>query len=253
MFKIDFIGKTDVGRRREQNEDMFFISAENNFCVLADGMGGHQAGEVASRLAVNTITDDFVAGIDTLSHYPPDTAEPEFLTLILKSMSNANKIIYEQGKNNPNYRQMGTTVVVFALAGSDAILAHVGDSRIYLIRDDNIIQETEDHSFIYEQLKERLITPEEAKHSFFRSMVTRALGVKEKVQIDIGTLKVKQGDIFLLCSDGLSDFVEDSEIKSVVKEHDGDIDAGCQALVDLANSKGGHDNITIIMGKVVTK
>lgn len=250
--KLKYAGKSDVGLWREQNEDNFYISPEHSFCVLADGMGGHQAGEIASRMAVDIISAEFVDGIASLSTDSPKV-EPAFVKSALDAVKKANRNIFEKGESNPNYRQMGTTVLFLALYREEVVMAHVGDSRIYLIRQGAIEQLTEDHSFIYEQLKANLITPEEAKNSYFRSMVTRALGVRGDVKVDLGIRKVEEGDLFLLCSDGLSDFSEDDEILQTVLCHRENLTDAAQALVDLSNGKGGKDNITVVLAEAVAE
>jgi protein phosphatase len=213
-------------------------------------MGGHAAGEVASRLAVETIHDamaQYLSGKETSLHVEPraDCSQPS--NFLLSSIQKANKAIYDKAQSHPDYAGMGTTVVA-ALGMDDRIaLAHVGDSRIYRVRDGRISQVTKDHSVVQMQLDRGIITTEEAAESQYRHMITRALGLKDAVEIDLAEEPALDGDILLLCSDGLSDLVEDQEMLAKIAGHPDRPDAACQALIDLANERGGVDNITVML------
>lgn len=241
--------KTDVGRKRQENEDRFCLEPALGLYVVADGMGGHAAGEVASRLAVETIQEwmeRYLCGADTAIVVPvavPGSPEAGFL---LSSIQLANRVIFEAAKARREYAGMGTTLVAALAQGDRFVLAHVGDSRIYRIRQGEIVQMSRDHSFVQQQVDCGAISAADAQHSQYRHMITRALGLKESVEVDLSEQAARPGDILLLCSDGLSDLLDDEEILGAVETHGADLNQACQALVDRANSKGGDDNITVL-------
>jgi serine/threonine protein phosphatase PrpC len=241
--------KTDVGRKRQGNEDSFCLAPDLGLFVVADGMGGHAAGEVASRLAVDTIREwmvKYLAGEPVAVVGPEEagcTAETNYL---LSSIRLANRIIFDAAQGRADYQGMGTTLVSILARESGLTLAHVGDSRIYLIRGENIEQLSRDHSFVQQQVDRGIITPEAAAESQYRHMITRALGLKETVEIDAVERPAEAADTLLLCSDGLSDLLEDEEILGSVREDD-NLEAACQRLIDRANRKGGDDNITVLL------
>jgi len=241
---------TDVGRKRQENEDSFCLVPELGLYVVADGMGGHAAGEVASRLAVETIqewmgkylTDPSAAvadaGAESVSH------EASFL---LSSIQFANRIIFDAAKARREYAGMGTTIVAALTRDDTVVLAHVGDSRIYRIRDGQISQVTRDHSFVQHQVDRGIMSVEEAQQSQYRHMITRALGLKERVEVDLTEERAVAGDLLLLCSDGLSDLLHDEEILGTLREPGADLEWVCRILIDQANTNGGDDNITVLV------
>lgn len=236
-----------IGKIRDLNEDFYFVSEDEDqfkLFIVADGMGGHNAGEVASFLAVNFIKDFFY------SNYPSlEKNEENIEAFIRESILLANFHIYQQSKANVSYSGMGTTLTLLLLEKDKFYIGHLGDSRAYLIRNGEIIQLTEDHTLITELVKKGNITKEEAKYHPQRHIITRALGTNNDVLIDIYKDNVCTGDIILLCTDGLSNMVEDHEIyEEIIKEVD--IQKSCLNLMHLANSRGGYDNITIIAIKV---
>ncbi len=252
---MEFSGsaKTDVGRRRTGNEDSFCLAQELKLFVVCDGMGGHAAGEVASRLAADTIHESmqkYLAGesLPLVGESRPDCSQPS--NFLLSSIQMANKAIFDKAQSHPDYAGMGTTVVAALGLGDKVALAHVGDSRIYRIRDGKIAQVTKDHSVVQMQLDRGIITPEEAAESQYRHMITRALGLKDIVEIDLMEEEALAGDLLLLCSDGLSDLVEPGEILAKVTVNTGQLGAACQALVDLANDRGGVDNVTTMLVEI---
>lgn len=254
---MEFSGaaKTDVGRRRTGNEDSFCLAPELGLFVVCDGMGGHAAGEVASRLAVETIHElvrQYQGGenIPLVGEPPPDSAQESHY--LLSGIRMANRAIYDAAQGRAEYTGMGTTVVAVLALGERVALAHVGDSRIYRIRSGQIAQLSRDHSVVQMQLDKGIISSAEAVDSQYRHMITRALGLKESVEIDLVEEPAAAGDLFLLCSDGLTDLVRDPEILAAVREADGNLEAACQALVDLANAKGGEDNITALLVRAGT-
>lgn len=242
--------KTDVGRKRQENEDRFCLAPELGLYVVADGMGGHAAGEVASRLAVETIQEwvgKYLSGGDTAIVGPAaDSGSPE-ASVLLSSIRLANRVIFDSATDRREYAGMGTTVVAVLARGDKVVLAHVGDSRIYRIRGGRILQVSRDHSFVQQQMDSGVISATEAHQSQYRHMITRALGLKDSVEVDLSEQPAREGDVLLLCSDGLSDLLDDHEILADVQEHAADLDRTCQALVDRANAKGGDDNITVLM------
>jgi PPM family protein phosphatase len=242
--------RTDVGRKRQGNEDSFCLAPDLGLYVVADGMGGHAAGEVASRLAVETIREwmeKYLKGDEAVIVGPAAASGSPEASYLLSSIRLANRIIFDAAKGRQDYAGMGTTVVAALTRGDTIILAHVGDSRIYRIRDGHIVQISRDHSFVQQQVDLGIISSEAAETSQFRHMITRALGLKETVEVDLTEKPAVAGDILLLCSDGLSDLLDDEEILTDVQEHAADLKLACQVLVDRANHKGGDDNVTTLL------
>lgn len=244
------VARTDVGRKRSGNEDSFCLAQELGLFVVADGMGGHAAGEVASRLAVETILEwmrKYARGESRTLVGPPVTSGSEQANWLLSSIRLANRMIFDAAQGGAEYAGMGTTLVAALAMGPRVALAHVGDSRIYRVRDERIVQLSRDHSLIQQQLEHGMISAEEAHDSQYRHLITRALGLKESVEVDLDEQDVLAGDRLLLCSDGLSDLLEDEEMLAAILEHSDDLEKTCQALVDRANYKGGDDNITVLL------
>ena len=251
---ITFCGKTDVGRRRELNEDTFAVSKKYAFAVVADGMGGRDFGEVASSLFVSTLrsymrkyfpesvkdrTKDDGSGV---AHHLSNLFDGYFRAI--------NDAVYTWGELDRKYREMGTTVAVLYQQTDFAIVGHVGDSRVYRMRDGRLELVTEDHSFVNTQLKAKLITAEEALRSNHRNIITRAIGTRATVKPTVQIRSARRGDVFLLCSDGLSDMVLDERIEEIMRDSLDDLDATVDALVEEANEAGGKDNITVVLGRV---
>jgi PPM family protein phosphatase len=242
--------KTDVGQKRQGNEDGFCLDPALGLYVVADGMGGHAAGEVASRLAVETIQEGmekYLSGADAAIVEPAAAAGSAEANFLLSSIRLANRIIFDSAKDRREYTGMGTTVVAVLAQGDRFVLANVGDSRIYRIRLDQIVQVSRDHSFVQQQVDNGMMSPVEAHQSQYRHMITRALGLKESVDVDLTEEPAHPGDVLVLCSDGLSDLLDDEEILAAVRNQGDDLDRACQALVDRANAKGGDDNITVLV------
>jgi PPM family protein phosphatase len=221
---------TDPGRRRRHNEDAYVC--EPPLFAIADGMGGAQAGEVASRLAAAALKE---SGADA-------GGERRIVDLIQE----ANRRVYARSSTDPNTSGMGTTITVALVEDGQVAFGHVGDSRAYLIRDGAMEQVTEDHSLVNELLKSGKLSPEEAVSHPQRSVITRALGTDPDVDVDTFTIAAETGDVFLLCSDGLTDMVDERRILELVEENRGDIEAALKALVKAANRGGGEDNITVV-------
>jgi protein phosphatase len=221
---------TDPGRKRRRNEDAYVL--EPPLFAIADGMGGAQAGEVASRLAAAAVRESGVDG----------GGEDRILDL----MREANRRVYDRSSTDPKTSGMGTTMTVALVEADRVAFGHVGDSRAYLIRDGEIEQLTEDHSLVNELLKSGKLSPAEAETHPQRSVITRALGTDPDVDVDTFTIGVQKGDLFLLCSDGLTDMVSQSDILELVERNRDDIEGALKALVKAANRGGGEDNITIV-------
>lgn len=254
------LGQTDVGQKRENNEDSYLIREDLGLFVVADGMGGHAGGETASRLAVETIASTLEAsrsnGVDPLTEDAP-MEEGRLADTLRESVESACHVIFHKAKVEPHLAGMGTTVTAMVLKPSskegvvDAYFGHVGDSRIYLIRDDLIQQVSEDHSLVAEQIRAGVLTEEEARISRFKNIITRSVGFEEDVLVDVMGLWAEPGDVFVMCSDGLSNFLEEPEYFQLVKEHAADkLEKLPQAFIDLANSRGGDDNITVIVVRI---
>jgi PPM family protein phosphatase len=251
--KMTFRGVTDVGRKRDANEDSFAVVPEDHLFVVADGMGGHAAGEVASRLAVAAIAD-FIASTRRDSEitwpYEYDLSMPMEGNRLRTAIRLANQRILDTISQKKDLEGMGTTLVGAMVNGHHAFVGHVGDSRAYLIRDGAITQITSDHSWVNEQVKLGFLSKSDANRHPFRNVVTRALGSREDVMVDISEHTLRPGDFLLLCSDGLNTMVDDETIVRTVLEHAGDVDAAASSLVTQANENGGEDNITVILIKV---
>jgi PPM family protein phosphatase len=248
--KISYEAITDVGRKRKGNEDSVFVNPDQNLFVVADGMGGHAAGEVASRLAVDAINDfiELTGGDDEITWpFGLDDTMSYDGNRLKTAVRFANKKVLETTKERSEYEGMATTVAAVLVDGDAANLGHVGDSRVYLVRDGEITQLTSDHSWVNEQIQSGVISPDQARTHPLRNVVTRALGGKPDLQVDMQQHKAKAGDILILCSDGLTTMIPDEDIARVVRESGGDVEKAAQALVASANAKGGEDNITVLL------
>jgi len=245
--KLIVEGKTDRGIIRENNEDNFCILEKQPLYMVADGMGGHASGEIASKIAIDIIRDYFnnpdASRQLQIGEYREDYSEAT--NRLGSAIRLANQAIYEAARTNPLWQGMGTTIVAAFLNGKRLSIAHVGDSRIYLIRLGDIEQLTDDHSLVSEQVKREMITKEQARESKMKNVLTRALGVAPDVKVDLDELSLMQGDVLLLCSDGLTTMVPDEDILSVVTSTT-DPAIACEQLISLANENGGEDNITVI-------
>jgi len=222
------------------------------FFVVADGMGGHAGGAVASKLAIEVIEKTVNDNFNTASVVKPLNQSPKespLAKLLSDSLRNASKEVYQMSVLQPSLKGMGTTATALLIQQHTAYIAHVGDSRAYLIRDKKITQISEDHSLVQEQLKAGLISLEQARSSRFRNIITRSIGYENDVDVDMAVLPVQEGDIFVLCTDGLNTLLSDEEIMTVIL--DSPLDLGPKVLIDLANQRGGDDNITVIIVKAL--
>ena len=246
--RITSCGITDVGMKRTHNEDNFLINDELQLFIVCDGMGGHVGGEVASAIAVHTLEEAFIS-LDWNSKEKQFANRSEFAREQLRfAVRIAGKKIYETAQQEPRYMGMGTTCLALFVDHSNAFLGHVGDSRGYLIRNNQIQQLTEDHSWVNERINAGLMTPEEAKNHRFKNVITRSLGINEEVEVDVLMQALRKDDYLVLCSDGLSNLVEADEICSICIENSPQ-EAG-RKLVNLACERGGDDNITVVILRV---
>lgn len=245
-------GLSDVGRVRQRNEDFFLIDDTTGLYIVADGMGGHAGGGRASRLAVEQVAREVTNNAGDTTAPPANgdiTASKWTQNTLLKALKSANDMIHNESDTIEELRGMGTTATALYVKGNEITIAHVGDSRAYLIRDGSIMQITEDHSWVNEQVKAGFITPDEAKTHKFKNVITRSLGHEKDVQVDIFSLEIETGDHFIICSDGLTNLVEDSEILSTISQSPSQ--EGLGKLVEIANGRGGHDNITAVLVNVL--
>ena len=251
--KLLCVGQTDTGRVREHNEDMIAFDGELGLVVLADGMGGYNAGEVASGIAVKTVFNLIRESIGRENlNLADDNSGMSRPSIILRdAIQRANKIIYQTARSQPNCEGMGTTVVAALFFDDRVSIAHVGDSRIYRVRGGAIEQITLDHSLLQELVDRGFYSPEEAQRASNKNYVTRALGVESNVEVEISQLPVHKGDIYLLCSDGLSDMVEDDDMVLTISTFGANLNSVAQHLIQLANDNGGKDNISVVMAQVL--
>jgi protein phosphatase len=248
MMRITSAGITNVGMKRQNNEDNYLINDEVGVYVCCDGMGGHAGGDYASQIAVTTV-EEVMANIRDEGAADDDAAEDQITQEKIKyAIRLAGKRIYERAQADPEFRGMGTTAVILLFRRGMAYLAHVGDSRGYLLRGGQITQRTEDHSWVNEQIKAGLITAETAKNHRFRNIITRSLGFQEEVEIDTQVLRAEPGDMYLLCSDGLTNLVSEEEIRDMLIATS--FQEALRDLVTLANDRGGDDNITAVLARV---
>lgn len=239
---LQMSGRTDTGRRREHNEDQIAWDVEAGLALLADGMGGHNAGEVASALAISVLQP-------LLRDLPSDTLEQE--VGMQNAVSDANAEILHKAASEVVFNGMGTTLALAIFRGRSVMVGHVGDSRVYRLRDGRLEQLTSDHSLLQELVTGGFMSAEEARQSVSKNVITRALGIEPGVDVEVHHHEVQGGDRYLLCSDGLSDMVTDNAIAKLLMDYRDNLDAATEALVAEANRCGGKDNISVILVRVV--
>ncbi len=240
-WEILAFGKTDTGLIRKNNEDSFLIDATMGFCAVADGMGGAAAGEVASSIFVH-------ASSQCLSEQG-ERSPDHISSLVQKTFRTANQRILEHVQANPEHKGMGCTAELIAFYENGFVLGHMGDSRTYRMRNSGLKQLSKDHSLVQDQLDQGLITSEQAHKHPHRNVILRAVGISESVSLDIIRGKTYPGDVFLLCSDGLTDMINDESILEVLRA-DQNLPECVDALIDLAKQAGGKDNITVVMARI---
>jgi protein phosphatase len=246
-------GQTDVGLRRPHNEDSILLLPEHGLFAVADGMGGHAAGEVASRAAVTAFGDFFqVASRDRDFTWPFGFDERSCFeeNLVVAAAQMANRKVCEIALENPECMGMGTTLAALLAYDRHVVIAHVGDSRVYRLRKEALELLTSDHSWVNEQIQRNVLTEEEARSHRWRNVITRALGNRPDIDIDRRVLDAQEGDLFVLCTDGLTAMLEDPTIAEILLRDGHDLSVACQSLIDQANQAGGLDNISIILARI---
>lgn len=252
--QVKAYGLTHVGRQRQHNEDSFLVEGDARLFLVADGMGGHAAGEIASRIAVDSISEFILHSKEEDGTWPHayDEQYRRSTNRLMAAVRMANTRVLEAMRKDARLRGMGTTVVA-ALADDDNLMsfAHVGDSRAYLIRNGQLSRITNDHSWVFEQVQAGMLTEAEAEKHPLRNVITRALGGALTVSPDATEVEAQPGDVFLLCSDGLTGMVPEDEILRVVTENENNLEKACEQLIETANERGGVDNITAILVKTL--
>lgn len=241
----DFCTHTDPGRTRENNEDSVTFDAASRLGILADGMGGYNAGEVASGMATTYIKSELGRWLGEAGHV---ASLREMRRALEICVDNANRSIFNAANSNPQYSGMGTTLVAGIFLDDRVLLGHIGDSRVYRLRDRKLEQITKDHSLLQEQLDDGLITAEQAATAPHKNLVTRALGVEDSVMLEVNEHLVEPGDLYLMCSDGLSDMIDDAAIAQVL-ESDASLPQKAIQLIESANAGGGRDNISVLLAQ----
>ena len=241
MAQRTYSGKTDVGLKRENNEDAFVLSPELSFCLVADGMGGAAAGEVASTIFAETAREIFSGNTDR--------SEKEIIHRVQKAFNFANQKIQKDVIRNPNHRGMGCTAELLAFSDEGFVLGHIGDSRTYRLRNRQLEQLTQDHTLVQQQIEEGLITPDRIKDHPLRNVIFRAVGISEELTLDLISGETFAEDIFLLCSDGLTDMVQDELIQNILCP-EVDIHRKAEELIESAKIAGGEDNITVVLAAI---
>ena len=243
-------GKTDTGIVRSNNEDNFIVDEKRGLLVVADGMGGHNAGEVASKMVVSIISDHLSGRQKFFGEY--NNSYSPSTNNLNSALRLANSAVLEAAEGSPQLQGMGTTVVAVIICGNRLSIAHIGDSRVYLVRSGNIEQLTDDHSLVNEQVKRDLITREEAAISATKNYLTKAMGISAEMEADLSELTLLAGDILLLCTDGLSNMITDEIMMKIILSAE-EPAAICDLLIKTANTNGGKDNITAVIACVKKK
>lgn len=246
---FEYFSLTDPGLVRDNNEDSVALDADNRVAVLADGMGGYNAGEVASAMATTFIKTELGRW---MSEGGTEASAREIKRAMEICIDNANRSIFNAANSNPQYAGMGTTLVMGVFQGARALIGHVGDSRCYRLRAGSFVQLTRDHSLLQEQIDAGLISPEQAKYATHKNLVTRALGVEDTVLLEVNEYRAEDGDLYLMCSDGLSDMMPDDRIAAILVAA-GSLAEKARSLVDAANDCGGRDNISVILAQARSK
>ncbi len=254
--KIEIVSRTDVGQVRDHNEDFINENAALGIAVLADGMGGLNAGEVASSMAVHLLMDELISYCKGESELVAEMAHieselPLEARVVQRAVEKANDAVFHVSQTQPQCRGMGTTIIAAMYYNNKVSFAHIGDSRVYLYRGGHLEQVTKDHSFVQELIDKGLYTKEEARASDKKNVVTRALGVAPSVEVECHEYDAEVGDIYLMCSDGLSDLVTDRDIERAFHTLNGNLSELAGYLVELANANGGKDNISVILTRVL--
>jgi protein phosphatase len=250
---LEIASCTDPGMVRSHNEDSIASDAANGLVVLADGMGGYNAGEVASGMATTVITTEVQQLLGKVQPHEldPETKVPLAPRMVREQVIKANTTIYQAAQSQAQYAGMGTTLVVCMFYDNKILVAHLGDSRLYRMRDGKFSQVTRDHSLLQEQIDSGIITAEQAKHAQHKNLVTKALGIDPSVEPEVKEYEARIGDVYLLCSDGLCDMVEDEDIGMTLSALGANLKLAAQQLVQMANDNGGKDNVSVILVRVL--
>ncbi|RKH18121.1 Stp1/IreP family PP2C-type Ser/Thr phosphatase [Corallococcus praedator] len=249
--RIEVAGSTHVGMKRNHNEDNYLVLTEENLVVVADGMGGHSSGEIASRIAVDELGEFFrMTSKDQDATWPfkMDKQRNYDENRLSTGIKLANARIFERATVDTKYKGMGTTIVSVHFADSAVYVGHVGDSRVYFFRGGILQQVTEDHSLLNDYLKAKKLSPEEIENFPHKNVIVRALGMKEQVQVDVTRVDPLENDVFLLCSDGLSGMISDAQMQDILSRTP-ELEKACGQLIDLANAAGGNDNVTCVLAR----
>lgn len=246
---LETASATDPGIVRSYNEDSIAIERELDLLVLADGMGGYKAGNVASSMATELVTNELKRAVIGTSFRKLGQLSESSLA-VRAAIEKTNRVIYRTAQSEEKYHGMGTTLALIQFHDNWATIAHVGDSRLYRLRNASFELLTQDHSLLREQVEMGVISSDEAKFSHNRNLVTRALGIEAEVSVEVNEIDVLPGDIYLLCSDGLNDMVDDADIELAVSELQANMPLAATQLVQMANDNGGHDNVSVLIAKV---
>jgi protein phosphatase len=250
--RVRFSGETNIGLKRTHNEDSFFLPEADRLAIVADGMGGHASGEVASKMAVETVAEHFRATAEDAEltwPYKLDGSDRYDANRLINGIKLANLRIYDRAQRDEGCHGMGTTIVATLFLDDRVIIGHVGDSRVYRYRDGALMQLTEDHSLLNDYIKMKKLSSDDAGKFPHKNVIVRALGMKESVQVDFLSDQLRVGDVYLLCSDGLSGMVDDPGLAFVLSDEP-DLDTACERLIHAANRNGGVDNITCVLARL---
>lgn len=249
---LDIAGRTDTGLVRDHNEDAISFEPDLGLVILADGMGGYNAGEVASGIATQVVAEVMRAQMMTTPPHVKTAGSlwPVAHEMLLLAIDRANSLIYSTAQEHSQCAGMGTTLVTGVFYNDHLAIAHVGDSRAYRLRGDDFEQLTRDHSFLQEQVDAGLLTPEEARHAPYKNLVTRAVGIGPVVHTELHEYEVQSGDVYLFCSDGLSDMLPDESLAQLIKLFKENLSQACNVLIEQANAEGGRDNISVVLVRI---
>ena len=250
--RVRFSGDTNVGLKRNHNEDSLHLPSEDGLALVADGMGGHASGEIASQMAVETVVEFFKSTQDDYQITWPFKLDRPYrydTNRLVTAIKLANVRIYEAAQREAQYRGMGTTLVGALFLDDQVLIGHVGDSRVYRMRDGRLDQITEDHSLLNDYIKMKKLSTEEIANFPHKNVIVRALGMKDTVQVDVHNEAPRVGDVYLLCTDGLSGMITDQDISQALAG-EGDLEKATEHLIEAANRAGGADNITVVLARV---
>ena len=250
--RIRFAGETNIGLKRAHNEDSFFLPEGDRLVIVADGMGGHASGEVASKMAVDTVAEHFrntAEDAELTWPFKLDGADKYDANRLSTGIKLANLRIFDKAQRDEGCHGMGTTIVASLFLDDKVLIGHVGDSRVYRLRDGQLTQLTEDHSLLNDYIRMKRLSSEDVGKFPHKNVIVRALGMKESVQVDLLSDPTKLGDVYLLCSDGLTGMVDDAGLTYIMSEEP-DLDVACERLIHAANRNGGQDNITCCLARL---